>query len=65
MHTNLSERASIAGEAWFGPDGSVTINAGSGRFGDGAGISLAQWEAAVAQWERLGYTVNAVPFGSR
>ena len=65
VHTNLSERASIGGEAWFGPDNSVTINAGSGRFGDGAGITQQQWDAAVRLWETLGYKVNPLPFGQR
>ena len=65
VHTNLSEKASIGGEAWFGPDNSVTINAGSGRFGDGAGITQQQWDAAVKLWEALGYKVKPVPFGQR
>ncbi len=65
VHTNLSERASIGGEAWFGPDNSVAINAGSGRFGDGAGITQQQWDAAVRLWETLGYKVNPLPFGQR
>jgi hypothetical protein len=65
VHTNLSEKASIGGEAWFGPENSVTINAGSGRFGDGAGITPQQWDAAVKLWESLGYKVNPVPFGER
>lgn len=65
VHTNLSDRAAIGGEAWFGPNNTVTINAGSGRFGDGAGITQQQWDNTVRYWEGLGYTVNAIPFGSR
>jgi hypothetical protein len=47
VHTNLSEKASIGGEACFGADNSVTINAGSGRFDDRAGITRRHWEAVV------------------
>jgi hypothetical protein len=65
VHTNISSEASIGGEAWFGPDNSVTINAGSGRFGDGAGITVEQWNATAQLWETLGYKVNPVPFGAR
>jgi hypothetical protein len=65
VHTNLSDRAAIGGEAWFGPNNTVTINAGSGRFGDGAGITQQQWNNTVRYWEGLGYTVNPIPFGSR
>jgi hypothetical protein len=65
VHTNLSQQASIGGEVWFGPNNTVTINAGSGRFGDGAGITPAQWDAAASAWRSLGYTVVQVPYGSR
>jgi len=65
VHSNISKKASIAGEAWFGPNNTVTINAGSGRFGDGAGITTSQWSAAIKYWENLGYRVNAIPFGER
>jgi hypothetical protein len=65
VHTNLSREASIGGEAWFGPNDTVTINAGSGRFGDAAGITPGQWDAAVDAWRSLGYTVNPIPYGSR
>ena len=66
VHTNLSKRAAIGGEAWFVGDGrTVIINGGSGRFGDGAGISRQQWENAAKQWESLGYEVQAVEYGSR
>ena len=33
VHTNLSDKAYIGGEAWFEKASSVTINADSGRFG--------------------------------
>ena len=65
VHSNLSSEAYIGGEAWFGPNNTVTINAGSGRFGDGAGITEGQWEAATDFWENLGYTVIQVPYGQR
>jgi hypothetical protein len=65
VHTNLSSEASIGGEAWFGPNNSVTINAGSGRFGDGAGITPGQWDAASQYWRNLGYDVTPIPFGQR
>ncbi len=65
VHTNISSEASIGGEAWFGPQNTVTINAGSGRFGDGAGAKSEQWDAAVKYWEGLGYTVNPIPLGKR
>ena len=61
VHSNLSSMASIGGEAWFDSEDSVTINARSGRFGANAGMSRAQWEAAVRYWERLGYKVKAIP----
>ena len=64
-HTNLSAEASIGGEAWFGPNNTVTINAGSGRFGDGAGVTKQQWNATVKFWESLGYKVNPIPLGKR
>ncbi len=65
VHTNLSSAASIGGEAWFDSQNRVIVNAGSGRFGDGAGITATNWDAAVSLWEDLGYDVIAVPFGSR
>lgn len=65
VHTNISSKASIGGEVWFGPSNSVTINAGSGRFGDAAGITTQQWEATAKLWESLGYKVNPVPYGKR
>lgn len=57
----LTLQASIGGEAWFGPDKTVTINAFSGRFGTGAGVTDTQWAATVKFWESLGYKVNAIP----
>ena len=65
VHTNLSSEASIGGEAWFNGDRAVTINAGSGRFGDKAGVTPQQWEATIKMWESLGYKVKALPVGSR
>lgn len=65
VHTNLSKRASIGGEAWFESADTVIINAGSGRFGDRAGITRTQWEAAIQYWKSLGHKVKAIPYGSR
>jgi hypothetical protein len=65
VHTNLSTRAAFGGEAWFGSDNSVTINAGSGRFGANAGRTEAQWSAAAGYWRSLGYRVNQIPLGDR
>ena len=65
VHTNLSRRASIGGEAWFESTDTVVINAGSGRFGDAAGITPKQWAAGIRYWEDLGYKVKSIPFGSR
>jgi hypothetical protein len=65
VHSNISSEASIGGEAWFGPNNSVTINAGSGRFGDAAGITRGQWDAASQYWSNLGYNVTPIPYGQR
>jgi len=59
----LQIRAS--GEARFIGEKEVIINAGSGRFGDGAGINREQWNGAIKFWETLGYKVTPVPFGKR
>jgi hypothetical protein len=64
-HTNVSARAAIGGEAWFGPDNTVVIDANSGRFGespDGTGATRTdftedEWATAVQRWADLGYTV--------
>jgi hypothetical protein len=64
-HTNLSRTARFAGEAWFTGSHQVTINGHSGRFGDRAMGTPVQYQAAVECWERLGYTVNAIPLGKR
>ena len=61
VHSNLSSKASLGGEAWFTSEDSVTINAKSGRFGAAAGMSRAEWDAAVRYWEGLGYKVKAIP----
>jgi hypothetical protein len=65
VHTNLSSKAYIGGEMWFSSSNKVIINAGSGRFGDGAGATLTQWEAAIDFWKKLGYEVEAIPLGAR
>jgi hypothetical protein len=63
-HTNFGLEAKMAGEVWFHEDGMVTINPGSGRFGDRSpaftetsdhGRSL--WRAAITAWEDMGYQV--------
>jgi hypothetical protein len=59
VHTNLSARALIVG-----PGNCVMINAGSGRFGEGAGIAQAQWTATIRYWQELGYEVIAIPVGA-
>jgi len=65
VHTNLSQRASIGGEAWFESTDTVSINPRSGRFGAAAGMTRLQWEAAIRYWESLGYEVNAFPGRNR
>lgn len=65
VHTNVSSEASMAGEAWFGPNNTVTINADSGRFGYQSGAPKQNWDAAVRYWERLGYKVNVIPYGEK
>lgn len=65
VHTNISSKAAIGGEAWFTGDRNVIINAGSGRFGDGAGVTQTQWQAAQDYWRELGYQVTALPLGTR
>jgi hypothetical protein len=63
VHTNLSSEAATGGEAWFGPNNTVTINANSGRFGYHAGMSQQQWDNAAKLWRSLGYIVNPRPLG--
>ncbi|MCA6410435.1 MAG: fibronectin type III domain-containing protein, partial [Cytophagales bacterium] len=65
VHTNLSSKAYIGGEMWFSSGNKIIVNAGSGRFGDGAGATLTQWEAAIDFWKKLGYEVEAIPLGTR
>jgi hypothetical protein len=65
VHSNISSEASMGGEAWFGPDNSVTINAGSGRFGYNSGAQPFQWDATVKLWQSLGYEVTPLPFNAR
>ncbi len=64
VHTNLSPRAYAGGEAWFDGD-HVTINAGSGRYGDNSGITQEQWDGAARVWQALGYRVTVIPLGER
>ncbi len=65
VHTNLSpDGAYIAGEVWFTSETEVVLNAYSGRYGVGNPETTADmFQAAVQIWERLGYTVTALPFG--
>ena len=65
VHTNISRRAAIGGEAWFKDGKTVVLNAGSGRFGYEAGITSGQWKAAQEYWQLLGYRVEALPLGIR
>ena len=60
-HTNISDFAYAGGEVWFTSKNSVYINAKSARFG-GASMSLDQYNAAKAAWEKLGYRVEAADF---
>lgn len=65
-HTNLSSRASVGGEVWFTGAKSVTINAGSGRFGDGnKNVGPKQLKQAAKIWKDLGYNVTVIKFGER
>ncbi|PZF75033.1 RHS repeat domain-containing protein [Taibaiella soli] len=66
VHSNISSKAYIAGEAWFESENTVIINAGSGRFGDGNPlVNEKTWEAAQQFWKSLGYEVKAIPFKTR
>ena len=64
VHTNLSEKAYSGGEVWFNGN-KVTINAGSGRFGHGTGLTEQGWNATIKYWQHLGYEVEARPLGSK
>lgn len=64
VHSNISDEAYIAGEAWFQGD-HVIINAGSGRFGDRSGVPARVFQGAIRYWQHLGYEVEAIPFGKR
>ena len=61
VHSNLSRRASLGGEVWFETPERVSLNDRSGRFGVAAGMTRAQWDAAIRYWESLGYQVSAKP----
>jgi hypothetical protein len=65
VHSNISKEAYIAGELWFTSENEIIINAGSGRFGDGAGITIEQWQTAIEFWETIGYNVTPIEFGKR
>ena len=65
VHTNLSSEAYIGGEVWFIAEDRIIVNAGSGRFGDMAGLSLAEYDAAIIFWKNLGYEVEIIPLGAR
>ena len=61
-HTNLSDKAAFAGEVKFNPDGSVTINPYSGRFGVGNSANNAETitklDSTKKYFESLGYDVK-------
>jgi hypothetical protein len=65
VHTNLSEQASIGGEAWVRPGQHSDHQCRLLALRHGAGITPEQWDASVRARGRLGYTVNPIPFGSR
>lgn len=65
VHTNLSSEAYIGGEVWFIAEDRIIVNAGSGRFGDRAGVTLAEYDAAINFWKNLGYEVEIIPLGLR
>ena len=69
VHTNLSDKAYIGGEAWFRDISSVTINADSGRFGysisKATGVTQEQWKATSDYWSNLGYNVKSIPLGEK
>ncbi|SMC54258.1 hypothetical protein [Pedobacter nyackensis] len=67
VHSNLSSKAYIGGEAWFTSESKVIINAGSGRFGYGTDgkASYEQWNLAIAYWHNLGYEVESIKFNKR
>lgn len=61
-HTNLSSEAAFGGEVKFNPDGSVTINPYSGRYGVGNSVddieTTAKLESTKKYFESLGYEVK-------
>ena len=79
-HTNISNEAYFAGEAWRTADGTVTLNTGSRAFGynwqtagDLSGGDLtsyltemqARYDGSVQYMESLGLKVNPTPLGER
>lgn len=61
-HSNLSPKAYSGGEVWFTGEKTVHINAWSGRFGAGAGMSTEAWNASAKIWESQGYKVVVEPY---
>jgi hypothetical protein len=79
-HTNISDQAYFAGEAWRTGDGQVTLNTGSRAFGYNwqtaeslTGDSQVEYltemqlrySAAIQYMESLGLTVTPIPLGQR
>ena len=60
-HTNISSAAAAGGEVWFTGEKSVFINPKSARFG-GSSMTVEQWNATKAAWEKIGYKVEAADF---
>jgi hypothetical protein len=61
-HTNLSPKAYSGGEIWFITSDKVHINAWSGRFGAGANMTRAEWEASIDAFKNNGYEVIIEPY---
>ena len=62
VHTNISEKAYIAGEAWFRQSDEIVINYGSGRFCSGKNApSQELMDNAVEYFRSLGYNVTVIP----
>lgn len=59
VHTNLSEKAYIAGEVWFVKNKEIILNYNSGRFCSGRNRPTEiQMQSAIEFWEHLGYKVT-------
>jgi len=61
-HTNLSPQAYSGGEAWFINQNKVHVNAWSGRFGAGANMTKAEWDASIDAFKSNGYEVIVEPY---